>query len=229
MPDDLGPQAGSSTAITVVTAVDPVTIERFWHIYVAAFEPLVTKAAARHMLTFDEFAAEMTDDRIDKYVATANDGYIYGITTVTTDLSAVPWIEPDFYLSRYPEQAARGALFYLGFTLVDPSRRPFRVFKDMMDTVCRRFAAARGVCGMDFCDHNARGAVGKVVRALPTTFGATIEEVDTQFYKALDFSMTNRSGLPSEQQLDAQHYYVADFRNAPAPDPAHAAPVPTRP
>lgn len=220
---DVDRHAGPSTAITVVTAVDPATIERFWHIYVAAFEPIMTKAAARHMLTFDEFAAEMTDGRIDKYVAAAHDGYVYGITTVTTDLTAVPWIEPDYYLSRYPEQAARGALFYLGFTLVDPDRRPFRAFKEMMDTVCRRFASARGVCGFDFCDYNARGAVGKVVRALPTTFGATIEEVDTQSYKVLDFSAHVGTDLPLEQQLDVQHFYVADFRDAPAPEPVPAA------
>jgi hypothetical protein len=200
--------------ITVVQALDAANTDRFYDLYRAAFDPMREKAAARHALTSAEFAAEMNDVRIDKYVAWIDDDAI-GLTTLATDLAAVPWIEPAFYLSRYPDEAARGALFYLGFTLVDPNAEAFRVFKDMMDTVCRRFAAAKAVCAFDYCEHNARRAVGRIVRALPESFGAQVDEVDNQQYFELDFGAP--AGTVTPQNVDTQRYYIADFREVAAP------------
>jgi hypothetical protein len=37
---------------------------------------------------------------------------------LTTDLRAMPWLSGDFYTTRFPQQAARNAIFYLGYTLV---------------------------------------------------------------------------------------------------------------
>jgi hypothetical protein len=170
-----GPGGREQPKITIEGALDSADIDRFYGFYVAAFQPVRTLAAARHMLTAEEFVAW-------------RDGRAVGLTTLTTDIAAVPWIEPTYYTTRYPEQAARGALFYLGFTLVDPDAGTLGVFKSMMDTVCRRFAAAQGACAFDFCDHNANGAVGRIVRALPKSFGAPVEEVDTQRYYVADFS-----------------------------------------
>ncbi len=47
------------------------------------------------------------------------DDHIVGMTTVTTDLNAIPWINPTYYRHRYPRQAKNGTLFYLGYTFVD--------------------------------------------------------------------------------------------------------------
>ena len=216
---DNGALNRSDLRITVVPRLDESNTDNFYTLYTTAFEPLRERAAGRHMLTEAEFAAEMTDERIDKYVAWIDDRAI-GLTTLATDLHAVPWIEPLFYLSRYPDEAARGALFYLGYTLVDPRAGTFRVFKDMMDTVCRRFAAANGICGFDFCDYNARGAVGRIVRALPERFGARVDVVDSQHYYAHDFAAS--SGPAQAQVVDTQSFYVADFREIDADERAHS-------
>ncbi len=72
------------------------------------------------------------------------------------------------------------------FTLVDPHADTYRVFQDMMYAVCQRFTAKRGVVGMDFNDHNARGAVGRIVGLLPRLFGATVDVVDVHSYYAWD-------------------------------------------
>jgi hypothetical protein len=202
----------SGSRISVIDALDDADIVRFYSLYHDAFDPLRTKAAGRHLLTESEFAAEMVDRRIDKYVAWKG-GAAVGLTTVATDLAAVPWLESAFFLARYGPEAERRALFYLGFTLVDPHLATYRVFKGMMDTVCQRFAAAQGVCGFDFCDYNARGAVGRVVRALPETFGATVSLIDVQSYSVVDFSgVTPPDDGPVPQEVDAQYFFIADFR-----------------
>lgn len=173
--------------ITVESVLRTPDVERLFGFYLAAFEPVRTRAAARHLLTADEFAAEMADERIDKYVAWRS-GRAVGLTTLTTDMAAIPWIEPRYYAARHPEHAARGTLFYLGYTVVDPEGDAYRVFKDMMDTVCRRFAEVQGVCAFDFSDYNANGAVGRIVRGLPASFGARVQEVDAQHYFVADFT-----------------------------------------
>jgi hypothetical protein len=205
----------SALRMDVVQALEPTSIDECYAWYREAFEPLLTAAAGRHMLTPGEFAAEMADERIDKYVARVEDRAV-GLTTLTNDLTSVPWIEPVFYLDRYPDEAARGALFYLGFTLIDPSADTFGVFKEMMDAFCRRVTAVRGVCGFDFCDYNARRAVGRIVPDLVARFGAPVEEVDSLQYFETDFSGAAEHAVP--HLLDTQRYFVADFRRATVPD-----------
>lgn len=203
---------GTGSRVTIAAALDQATTERFYEFYRAAFEPLRTEAAGRHLLTLDEFTEEMADPRIDKYLAWDGDTVV-GMTTVATDITTVPWISSDFYLSRYPEEATRGALYYLGFTLVDPAANTFRAYVNMIDAIAEQMLANRAVCGFDFCNYNATGAVGGMVTSLPRRYGATCTEVDVHLYYAVDF----RSDDVRPQIVDEQHFYVADFRNATKP------------
>jgi len=114
--------------ITIERSLDPGAVDAFYRLYRAAFAPLRTNAAARHLLSAEEFAAEMADKRIEKYVAWAGNGEPVGLATLTADLSAVPWISPEYYGARYPDHLARGALFYLGYTLVRPDHEQRGVF-----------------------------------------------------------------------------------------------------
>ena len=81
----------------------------------------------------------MEDQRIDKYVAWEGDGEPIGIITVTRHLDAVPWISPEYYADRYPEQWARNAVYYLGFTLAHPAIRRTR----FLDTIVRLSVSSR--------------------------------------------------------------------------------------
>jgi hypothetical protein len=184
--------------ITIENALDSADIDRFYDLYTAAFLPIKTLAAARHTLTVEEFAAEMTDERIAKYVARSDVGQAVGLTTLTTDLTAVLWIEPSYYAARHPDHAARGAIFYLGYILVDPKGAAHRVFKVMADAVCLRVAKDRGVLCFDMCAHNADAAVGRFAAGMEKNYGAIVEVVDTQSYVTADFTA---SPIPTQRQI----------------------------
>lgn len=163
--------------------------ERFWDLYVEAFGPLRTRAAARHVLRREEFDEEMADQRVTKLLARDERGEAVGLTTLATDLAAVPWVSPEFFAARYPEHAERGAIWYIGFTLAHPSRRSTRTFMDMIDTLAAHLAAHRVVCAYDvsrFNDDSLRFA-DNLRRHLGRTQDVTVETVDRQTYYAATF------------------------------------------
>jgi len=145
-----------STALRVerMQTVPVELVTGFYELYREAFEPLRTLAAARHVLSPAEFAEEMADERIDKYVAFDAGGSALGLTTFTGDLTAVPWIEPAYFAARHPAHAARDAIYYLGFTLTHPSARRSLVFRTTLQPIIDRVVADRGVVAFDICAHN---------------------------------------------------------------------------
>lgn len=178
--------------LTVEHTLDTATTDMFYGLYVAAFGPLQTRAAARHMLTAAEFAEEMTDTRIEKYVVRDATGLPVALTTLATDLAALPWISPEFYLARYPEYAARGALFYLGYTLVHPSRAGQGVFLLMVNRLAERFLEAGAVCMWDSCEYNDARAIGQFAASLVADHDARIDRLDSQTYYAVAFDVARR-------------------------------------
>lgn len=155
-------------------------------VYVHAFDPLRTRAAARHMLTAEEFAAEMKDPRIDKYVVWNSDDVPVGLTTLTRDLSAVPWISREYYTSRYPDAATAGLLFYLGYILVDQGCRRSSAMIMMTSAVNRRLSHAHGVLGFDMCGYNDATGIGRHAKKLLAA-SHQIERLDAQSYYGADF------------------------------------------
>lgn len=170
------------------TVTGPVA-EHFWELYLEAFGPLRTRAAARHVLRRDEFDEEMTDPRVTKVLARDERGEPVGLTTIATDLSAVPWVSPEFFAARYPEHAARGAIWYVGFTLAHPGRRSTRTFVDMLDAVVAHLAENRVVVAYDvsrFNDESLRFG-DHLRRHLERGGDAKVEVVDQQTYYAGPF------------------------------------------
>jgi hypothetical protein len=130
----------------------------------------------------------MIDERIDKYVVWNDDDQAVALTTVATDLAAVPWASPEFYQARYPEECARGALYYLGYTLVDPQNAGKGAFLMMMDALQRRLNDERAVCGADISAYNETTAVGRRFHANAEFPGVEVVPLDTQAYYAVTFS-----------------------------------------
>jgi hypothetical protein len=180
--------------ITVESHIADEHVAGFYELYAAAFGPVQTRAAARHLLSAEEFAAEMADKRIDKYVAWNDAGEPVALTTLTADLSAVPWISPQFYAFRYPQETARGALFYLGYALVDRSRADERTYPAMTQRIVERVGAVRGVCVFDVCAYNDSRSVGRLWAKTASRGVAEIEAVDTQTYYAASFSGVTQIG-----------------------------------
>lgn len=158
-------------------------------LYTRSFEPLRTLAAARHVLTEAEFSEEMADAAISKYVALTDDGEPVGLTTFTLDLSTVTWVSADFYAHRWPEQAATGRLYYLGYTLADPAYQRRGVFDAMLTVVTDRAIDDDAVIAWDMCSFNVDSArLADGIAALLSGRSTDPEVVDTQRYYAADFT-----------------------------------------
>jgi hypothetical protein len=196
--------------VTVVQDIPSDRIDAFYGFYRAAFAPLQTRAAARHVLTRDEFNEEMRDRRIDKYVAWDGDTAV-GLTTMTNDLASVLWIEPAFYVARHPEHAARRTLFYLGYILVDPSPgvSTFRAFRLMAETLLQRVADAGGVLAFDVSRYNDDGEVGPMIARLLRGFGTEAEAVDVQTYYTAVLGAAS-DGVPSQRSAPLSKDVHAD-------------------
>jgi len=164
--------------------------KRLYPHYEAAFGPLREAAAARHVLTLGEFVEEMEDPRIDKWVATAEaDDSFLGLSTLARDLEAVPWASPDYYAARYPEHAARDAIWYLGFTMTSSGVQQNGVFAAMLTAMTEAAVEARVVVGWDMCGANiASGLNAAIMARLAEAAAAPSAQIDVQTYYSADFS-----------------------------------------
>jgi hypothetical protein len=143
---------------------------------------------ARQLLHESEFLEEMIDGRVHKYVAWDDDDQVIGMTTFTSDLSTVPWISPGYFAHHYPEHHARGAIYYLGFTLVHPDARGAHVFHAMIEPMARLVTAEKAVVAWDMCMANdEHGLGGSAARLLNSLADVTIVPIDRQTYYAATF------------------------------------------
>ena len=134
--------------------------------YVDAWSALLVEAAARHVLNAEEFRQEMIDERLEKYTVVEEDGRVIAMTTLTSDLGAIPWINPTLYRSRFPDEARLGTVFYLGYTFVDVEHRRSPALALMSGAVNARLLEARGVIGFDMCGYNVRHGIGRHLERL---------------------------------------------------------------
>ena len=139
------------TRETVVT--DPLAAQ-FYELYELTFGPLRSRSVARQVLTKSEFYTQMSDPRVDKYIAWSDDGEPVGITTLTKHLESVPWISPEYFAAHYPDHWARHAVYYLGFTLARPSMRQHGFLEAIIEVGMAPLAAERAVMGYDVCAYN---------------------------------------------------------------------------
>jgi hypothetical protein len=174
--------------VSVEKEVDYVTAKRYYRLYLDTFGDLETKAVARQLLHEEEFLAEMTDPRVHKYVAWDEDDVAIGMTTLTTDLETVPWVSPAYFAEHYPDHHARGAVYYLGFTLVHPEHRQAGVYLGMLNAMSEAVIANRGVVGYDMCLANDdKDLDGSAARLLGRMADITFEPIDRQSYYAMTF------------------------------------------
>jgi hypothetical protein len=182
--------------VTWERTVSPEDAARFYDLYLAAFSPLATLSAVRQILRRDEFDEEMADDRVEKLVARDDHGVAVGMTIMTSTLSAIPWISPEFYAARYPDHAARGAIYYVAFTLAHPTVRGTGAYITMLDTLIERLAAERAVCVYDICAYNnlAINFADHLSKRALRSAEITVEVLDVQTFYGAEFHGV-RSGV----------------------------------
>lgn len=166
--------------------IAPELVELFHRLYAGAFAPIASLAAARHVLTFAEFAEEMADPRIEKHVFWDADGAPVALATYTRDLRAIPWISPAFYAARFPEAAARDAIVYMGYSLVHPAHQGKGVMRMLLEDTVATVRAVDGVGVFDACAYNDARQIGYLHKMIAQM--GSIEPVDTQTYYACTFN-----------------------------------------
>ena len=170
--------------VTRETVIAGEDIESFYQLYLEAFGPLRARAVARQVLHHSEFVEQMLNPQVWKFVAWDHDSRAAGLTTLTRDLATTPWISPEYFAQRYPEQTARRAVYYWGFTLTLPSRRRKRLFLAMLTAIAEVVAADRGVCGYDICAYNnvTMELADQVEQLSHRMASVTFDVIDTQTY-----------------------------------------------
>jgi GNAT superfamily N-acetyltransferase len=172
-----------SLQLTEEHVIDEPTSARFFDLYLEVFGPLRYAAAARHILTREEWDEEMRDERILKIVAW--DGAVpIGMSMIALDLAAVPWASADFYAARYPNRT----VYYCGISLVLPEYQGHSVFGLM---IRRAFEVARrnGALGAWDCAAVTRDQthlVDKLVHVMQGDIPFEPQLVDTQSYYVVD-------------------------------------------
>ena len=182
--------AGGPWEFSRETVITGPPADSLYRLYRGSFEPLRTRAAARQVLTRREFFSEMEDHRIDKYIAWENEEDPAGMITVTRHLEAVPWISPEYYAARFPEQWSRRAIYYLGFTLARPALRRTSFLDTIVRFCVEPLVAEKAVIAYDLCSHNSDtlGFSTRIAEMLQRFSAAQPVELDTQVYYGVNFA-----------------------------------------
>ena len=89
--------------ITRETAIPEEEIANFYQIYMEAFSELALKSALRQWMSEQEFRAEMLSPGVTKIVGWDDAGEPAAILCVTNDPELVPWLNPEFYRLKFPD------------------------------------------------------------------------------------------------------------------------------
>jgi hypothetical protein len=139
--------------ITHEQTVTGVTAELLWDAYRQNFEPLAELAMLQHFYSHDEILAELANPRILKIVGWQG-GKPVGMGMVTNDLDVVPQISPQFLRAKYPEHAARNAIYFGILVMVSPKLRGLTLFSRLYTEMWQVPALDNGVFAFDICEFN---------------------------------------------------------------------------
>jgi len=164
--------------------------EYLYKLYRRAFDPLKPRAAARHVLTEDEFMAQMADERIDKYLAWEEDASPVGVIAMTRELAAIPWISPDYYAACYPDHWSRNAIYYLAYILINPAVRRTGFLETVTELLVKPMVSERAVLAYDMCSYNDQvlGFYNLIAETFRRCSNSEPKELDAQVYYGVDFA-----------------------------------------
>ncbi len=127
--------------------------ESLWKAYEENFGPLQDLAMLRHVDTRDEMLAQLANPRIVKIVGWRGDEPV-GLAMVTNSLEDVTEISPQFLRARFPEHAARNAIYFGTLVMVSQPLRGRTLFSRLTTELWQIPANAGGVLIYDVCEFN---------------------------------------------------------------------------
>ncbi len=139
--------------LTHELSITGTAAEELWEAYRTNFEPLAGLAVLQHFYSRDEVLAELLNPRITKIVGWQADLPV-GLAMVTNSLEDVPQISPAFLRSKYPEHAARNAIYVGILVMVAPGVRGLTLFGRLSTELWQVPARVGGVLVFDVCDFN---------------------------------------------------------------------------
>jgi hypothetical protein len=155
-------------------------------VYRTAFGSLDELSPAKQSMSDEEFRSEMRTPSVTKYMSRNQDGRVRALACVTTDPARVPWLSPAYYRKRFPDQFARGAMFYIGTVLSDPAQGGKWALTGLFKAIGADVYSALGVAVLDCCRHNVEVLrIPDAVTAAAGRFGEFERyELDVQRYFA---------------------------------------------
>ena len=182
--------AGGPWRFTREPRVTGSDADALFQLYRRAFDPLRPRAAARQVLSEAEFKTQMSDERIDKYLAWEDDTAPVGVITLTRELEAIPWISPEYYAACYPDHWARNAIYYLGYILISPGVRRTGFLETVTQLLVKPMVAQRAVLVYDVCSYNNQvlGFSKLIAETFKRCSNSQPTELDYQMYYGVDFA-----------------------------------------
>jgi hypothetical protein len=158
------PVGGQGSILLQHPAAAPVTIthefvitgdaaEALWEAYRDNFEPLKSLAILRHFDTHEEVLDQLANPKIHKIVGW-QEGRPVGLAMVTNSLEDVAEISPEFLRAKYPDYAARNAIYCGMLVMVSHALRGRTLFGRLYTELWQVPALEAGILVFDVCEFN---------------------------------------------------------------------------
>jgi hypothetical protein len=168
-------------SITHERSITGELAEELWEAYLENLGPLAEVAVLSHLDSHDEMLAQFANPRILKLVAWEG-ALPVGLGMVTNCLEDVAEISPAFLRVKYPEYAARNAIYVGMLVMVSPGQRSDTAFSRLYLELWQVPARADGILVFDVCDFNRETfGVDEMSRRIASNFPkSSVEVLDRQ-------------------------------------------------
>jgi hypothetical protein len=193
-PEDAPPSLRRRTR----TTADPVTItiehvitgrtaEVLCDLQVESFEPLETLAIQKQSDSHDDLLQMFASPDFTKVVAWQS-GQPIGLGVLTNVLERIPEISPRFLRERYPQHAARNAIYVGIYVTVAEEHRGITLFSRISTEMWNVPARVGGVLVFDMCEFNrTMFAAEQVAEQVASVFPhSSVSTIDRQTWFAAE-------------------------------------------
>lgn len=143
----------SQVTITHELSLTGEVAEQLWVAYEANFAPLADLAIQKQSSDREEMIACFANPNFTKIVAWQA-GTPVGFGLITNVLEEVPELSPAFLRNKYPEHAARNAIYVGIYVMVAPGQRGLTLFSRLYTEMWQIPASVDGKLVFDICDFN---------------------------------------------------------------------------
>lgn len=172
----------------------PDTLEQMVELYRRAFAPLATLTATRQTLDPRALVELLDDPTSATQVAYVADGSVAGFCLGVRDLTAIDWINPEFFAHHYPDEFREGRVAFCPAFVIDPAHQKTGVFLPLARAVAAYWGEHDSVLCMDCCQYNVEEEnLPEILRIAASRETATsLRRLDSQVYWAFELGRAAR-------------------------------------